>query len=168
MSDSQRPHGLQPTSLLHPWDFPGESTGVGCHCLLHKGGQSCPRGISSLMAVKACKCLPHKKLRALLGIVVRYGGSIGNENSKSGKVKVLVSQSCPTLRPHGLQPARFLCLWNSLGKNTGVGCHSLFQKIFPTQRSNPGLLHCRQIVYHLSLQGKLRNMEVRKMEPNLI
>ena len=31
----QRPHGLQPTRLLHPWDFPGKSTGVGCHCLLH-------------------------------------------------------------------------------------------------------------------------------------
>ena len=32
--DPQRPHGLQPTRLLHPWDFPGKSTGVGCHCLL--------------------------------------------------------------------------------------------------------------------------------------
>ena len=31
--DSSRPHGLQPTRLLHPWDFPGKSTGVGCHCL---------------------------------------------------------------------------------------------------------------------------------------
>ena len=29
-----RPHGLQPTRLLHPWEFPGKSTGVGCHCLL--------------------------------------------------------------------------------------------------------------------------------------
>ena len=35
MSDSWRPHGLQPTRLLHPWDFPAKSTGVGCHCLLH-------------------------------------------------------------------------------------------------------------------------------------
>ena len=34
VSDSQRPHGLQPTRLLSPWDFPGKSTGVGCHCLL--------------------------------------------------------------------------------------------------------------------------------------
>ena len=34
-SDSSRPHGLQPTRLLRPWDFPGKSTGVGCHCLLH-------------------------------------------------------------------------------------------------------------------------------------
>ena len=35
VSDSSQPHGLQPTRLLHPWDFPGKSTGVGCHCLLH-------------------------------------------------------------------------------------------------------------------------------------
>ena len=34
VSDSLRLHGLQPTRLLHPWDFPGKSTGVGCHCLL--------------------------------------------------------------------------------------------------------------------------------------
>ena len=33
LSDSERPHGLQPTGLLRPWDFPGKSTGVGCHCL---------------------------------------------------------------------------------------------------------------------------------------
>ena len=34
VSDSSRSHGLQPTRLLHPWDFPGKSTEVGCHCLL--------------------------------------------------------------------------------------------------------------------------------------
>ena len=32
VSNSLWPHGLQPTRLLHPWDFPGKSTGVGCHC----------------------------------------------------------------------------------------------------------------------------------------
>ena len=36
MSNSSPPHGLQPTKLLHPWDFPGKSTGVGCHWLLWK------------------------------------------------------------------------------------------------------------------------------------
>ena len=36
MSDSQWPHGLQPTRHLCPWDFPGKSTGVGCHCLLRE------------------------------------------------------------------------------------------------------------------------------------
>ena len=35
VSNSSQPHGLQPTRLHHPWDFPGKSTGVGCHCLLH-------------------------------------------------------------------------------------------------------------------------------------
>ena len=36
VSDSSWPHGLQPTRLLRPWDFPGKSTGVGCHCLLER------------------------------------------------------------------------------------------------------------------------------------
>ena len=57
------------------------------------------------------------------------------------------------LRPHGLQPARLLCSWDSPGKNTGVGCHSFLQGIFLTQASNLGLLHCRQVLYHLSHQG---------------
>ena len=35
VSDPQWPHGLQPPRLLHPWDFPGKSTGVGCYCPLH-------------------------------------------------------------------------------------------------------------------------------------
>ena len=34
LSDSVRPHGLQPTRILRPWDLPGKSTGVGCHCPL--------------------------------------------------------------------------------------------------------------------------------------
>ena len=42
---------------------------------------------------------------------------------------------------------------DSPGQNTGVGCHALFQGIFPTQGSKPGLPHCRQILYHLSHQG---------------
>ena len=46
-----------------------------------------------------------------------------------------------------------LCPWNSPGKNTGVGSHSLLQGIFPNQQSNLGLWHCRQILYHLSHQA---------------
>ena len=37
MSDSLQPHGLYPARLLHPWDFPGKTTGVGCHFLLQRG-----------------------------------------------------------------------------------------------------------------------------------
>ena len=57
------------------------------------------------------------------------------------------------LQPRGLQLARPLCPWNSPGKNTEVGCHSFLQGIFPTQGSNSGLSHGRQILYHLSHQG---------------
>ena len=67
-------------------------------------------------------------------------------------VKVLVAQSCPTL--HDLMDC-LLCPWDSLGKNIGMVSHSLLLEIFPTQRSNPGLLHCRQILYRLGHQGSL-------------
>ena len=55
-----------------------------------------------------------------------------------------------SLWPRELQPSRLPCLWDFLSKNTGVGCHFLFQRIFPTQESNPSLLrllHCRNL-YH--------------------
>ena len=47
MPDSERPHGLQPTRLLGPWDFPGKSTGVGCHCLLPYLFTSLPKSLTS-------------------------------------------------------------------------------------------------------------------------
>ena len=48
--------------------------------------------------------------------------------------------------------------WNSPGQITGVGSLSLFQGIFPTQGSNPGLLHCRWILYQLSHKGSPAGM----------
>ena len=48
-----------------------------------------------------------------------------------------------------------------------MGCHFLLQGIFPTQRSNPGLLHCRQILYHLYLSGRLRKCLVAQPCPTL-
>ena len=49
--------------------------------------------------------------------------------------------------------------WNSPGQNTGVGSHSLLQGIFPTQGFNPGLSHCRRILYQLSRKGSPRILE---------
>ena len=66
---------------------------------------------------------------------------------------VLVAQSCLTLQCRGLGPTRLLCPWDSPGKNTGMGNHSLLQGIFLTQGLNPGLLHRRNILYCLSHQG---------------
>ena len=72
-------------------------------------------------------------------------------------VKVLVVQSCPTLCDSmDCSPPGLLCPWDSPGKNIGVGSHSLLQGIFPTYRLNPGLLHCKQILYLLSHQGNSR------------
>ena len=58
-----------------------------------------------------------------------------------------------SLQPHLLQPARLLCPWSSLGKNTGVGYHSLLQGIFLTQGSNLDLLHHRWSLYLLNHKG---------------
>ena len=55
-----------------------------------------------------------------------------------------------SLGPHGLSSSRLLCPWDSPGKNTGVGSHSLLKGIFPTQGWNPGLLHSRKILYCLN------------------
>ena len=68
-------------------------------------------------------------------------------------VCVLVTQSCPTLRPHGLEPSRILCPWDFPGRNTGVGCHFLLQETFLTQGLNPGLLHWQEGSLPLSHQG---------------
>ena len=67
------------------------------------------------------------------------------------------TQSCLTLRPQGLQPTRLLCSWDLPSKNTGVGCHFLLQGILLVQGSNSGLLHFRQMLYHLSHKGSLHH-----------
>ena len=48
--------------------------------------------------------------------------------------------SCRTLRPYGLEPTRFLCAWDSRGKNIGMGCHAPLHGIFPTQGLSLSLL----------------------------
>ena len=70
------------------------------------------------------------------------------------KMKVKVAQSCLTpCIPVDCSP------WISPGQNTGVGSLSLLQEIFPTQGLNPGLPHCRQILYQLSHKGSSRILE---------
>ena len=77
---------------------------------------------------------------------------------KSSFVKV--AQSCQTLcNPMDCLPPGSSVHESSSGKNNGVGCHAFLQGIFPTQGSNPGLLHCRQIFYHLSHHGSPRILE---------
>ena len=101
--------------------------------------------------------LPISLLLGLLLIMAFLGGggplhvacSILVPQRKESVTGLVLSDS---LRSHGLQPTRLLCLRKFPGKNIWVGCHFLLQGIFPTQGWNPGLLHCRQILYHLSHQ----------------
>ena len=55
--------------------------------------------------------------------------------------------------PMDFSPPRASAHGDSPGKNTGLGCHALLQRIFPTQGSNPGVLHCRRILSCLNHQG---------------
>ena len=86
------------------------------------------------------------------------------------KMKVLVAQSCLTIDdPICYSPPGSSVHGDSPGKNAGVGCHAPLQGVFPTQGSNPDLLHCRWILYHLSYQGSpLSIMHIHKYVVNVI
>ena len=58
------------------------------------------------------------------------------------------------------KPTRLLCPWNSLGKNTRGGSHSFLQGISLTQGLKQGLLHYRQILYHLSHHNLLKEWQI--------
>ena len=78
-------------------------------------------------------------------------------------VLCLVAQSCPILcNPMDCSPPGSSVHRDSPGKNTGVDCHALLQGIFPTQKSNTDLPHCRQILYHLSHQALSNTSPMRK------
>ena len=66
-----------------------------------------------------------------------------------------------SLQPRRLQLARHLCPWNSPGKNTGLGCHSLLQGIFPKRDWIQvfHIAHCRLVLYHLGHKGSPRTLQ---------
>ena len=75
-----------------------------------------------------------------------------------GFLHLFCALSCPTLcYPVNCRLSGSSVHGDSPGKNPEVGCHALLQGIFPTPGSNPGLLHYRQIFYHLEPPGKLKN-----------
>ena len=155
-----RPHRWQPTRLHCPWDSPGKNTGVGCHFLLQcmkvksesEVAQSCP----TLHDPMDCS-LPGSSIhgifqaRVLEWDVIAFSNREMRNPQLSG-IQENESESHSVLSdswwPHGLYSP-----WNSPSQNTGIGNHSLLQGIFPTQGSNPGLVHCRWILYQLSHKG---------------
>ena len=75
----------------------------------------------------------------------------------TGKWKWSHSVISDSLQPLGLHLTMLLCPWDFPGKNSGVGCHFLLWRIFPTQGLKPGLLNWRQTICHLSHQGRCNN-----------
>ena len=78
-------------------------------------------------------------------------GNLQDNQSESSESCSVVSNSLP---PHGLYSP-----WNSPGQKTGVSRLFHLQRIFPTQESNPGLPHCRWILYQLNHKGSPRILE---------
>ena len=130
LSAGNSPH---PPGWRRVWGFQTQAHSQQQVGRLRKGGLGVGKSVRlySMNAGDGSSSLPHFGL--LLSLKLIFVAS----------VKVKVAQSCPTLWPHGLYSP-----WNSPGQNTGVGSLSLLQGIFPTQGSNPGLAHCRQILYY--------------------
>ena len=87
-------------------------------------------------------------------------GSLADSNKNCHcAVLCLVAWLYPALcDPMDCGPPGSFVHGDSLGKNTGVGCHAILQGIFLTQGLNWGLLYCRQILYQLSYQGSQRHV----------
>ena len=137
MPDSVGPQRRQPTRLLRPWDSPGKNTGVGCHFLLQcmkvKSESEVSQSFPTLSDPMECS-LQGSSIHGIFQARVLEGGAI--------------AFSAIDCSP-----------WNSPGQNTVVGSCSLLQGIFPTQGSNPGLPHCRQILHQLSHHRNPRILE---------
>ena len=84
--------------------------------------------------------------------IIMDNKALSGEKKKLGNAQVKLFSHEQLIVIPWTVPTRLLCPWNFPGKNTGVGCHFLLQWIFTTQGLNPGLLHCRQMVYRLSHQ----------------
>ena len=93
---------------------------------------------------------PGSGLQLLGGQPAGSWGKRGGSPVSEGVVLCLVVSESRSVVSDSVTPRNS---WNSPGQNTGVGSLSLLQGIFPTQGSNPGLPHCRQILYQLSQQG---------------
>ena len=165
VSDSLWPQGLQPTRLLLPWDSPVKNTRVGSHSLFQGIFLTLGLNLGLLHGRQILYHLSHQGSSVsqnvtTLGdsifpekIKLKWGfwGGVGGANliqydwCSYSESRSVVSDS---LWPHGLSSP-----WNSPGQNTGLGSLSLLQGIFPTQGSNPGLPHCRRILYPLSHKG---------------
>ena len=150
MSNSLQPHGLQHTRLACPSPTPGACS------------KSCPSSrwchpIISSSVVPFSSCL--QSFPASGSFPVNQFFSSGGQSIRASASALVLPMNIQDWFPFGLTglifllPTGFSRVFSNTTVQNGVGSYSLFQGILPTQRLNLGLLHCRQILYHLSHQG---------------
>ena len=172
VSDSLQPLFRSPPGSSVHGDSPGKNTGVGCLALLRGIFPTQGSNPSLLHYRKILYCLSHHGSSRILEWVA-YPFCRGSSQTKNwtgvshiasgfctswATKEPVKSESCSVVT-NSLQPHRLYSPWNSSGQNTGVGSRSPLQGIFPTKGSNPGLPHCRQILYQLSHQRSPRILE---------
>ena len=138
----------------HPWDSPGKNTGVGCHFLLQctkvKNESEVAQLCLTLSDPMDCS-LPGSSVHGIFQARVLEWGAIPlwgstkmfclvlffvSKHYQYGKWSVSHSVMSDSWSSHSREPALLFCLWNSPGKNTGVGSHFRLQRIFPNQGLN--------------------------------
>ena len=160
---------MAPHSSILAWEIPwteepGKLQSMGSLRVRHDWTTSLSRIGEGNGSPLQCSCLENPRdggawWAAVYGVAqsrtrLKQLSSSSSSNAKEeNKVKV---KSCSVLS----DSLRLYSPWNSLGQNTGVDSLSLLQGIFPTQGLNPGLLHCRQILYQLGYEGNLINIEM--------
>ena len=99
-------------------------------------------------------------LQKIIGVVGKKVRNMSNIKINTHRKGTKLSQSgSRSVMSNSLWPQGLYSPWNSPGQNTGVGSLFLLQGIFPTQGSNPGLLHCRWILYQLNHKGSPRKLK---------
>ena len=135
VSDSSQPHGLQPTRLLRPWDFPGKNIGVGCHCLLqHK---TCTRMfIAALFIIPRTRKLPRCPS---VDVLINYGtykqgiSSPLKRNERSSHGNTWRNHKCILLRSPSEKVVYFVMptMWHSGKSKMDSKKISGCQKVWP-------------------------------------
>ena len=117
--------------LLSLWNFPGKSTGVGCHFSAIKNNAA--TATAAAKSLQSCPTLcdpidgspPGSPVPGILQARTLESVTISFSNAWKWKVKVKSLSGARLLATHGLQPTRLLRPWEFPGKSTGVGCHCL-------------------------------------------
>ena len=149
VSNSSRPHGLQPTRLLHPWDLPGKSTGVGCHCPLWKLSYRKKKQITSIFHIHTV-LTPNSVTKQDIFVIVYLLSCVR-------LLCDLMECSATGFSVHGISQARIL------------DCVAISSIRRSSQPRNQTLISCigRQMLYYWVTRGRLQSTGFQKSQTQL-